>query len=202
MLNFIDGLPYQDRLGADIYTDFRNMLRLEKAIVAGTAHPLAAVTLLYGSEIPHSFEQAFSEAKWFYYMGEEAGTEGGEAEKEPTYDFEEDAIFLAAAFREAYGINLFDRTLSLHWWEFMSLFIALPTDCLQKERMRLRTVDLSKLKGETKKEYERRKAAVALQKNRPREKGKSAAEKKEFIRQQFLRAEAELKKKEGGGEHG
>lgn len=45
-----------------------------------------------------------------------------------TISFEQDAPFIYAAFRQAYGIDLFQEQGKLQWWEFMALLSAIPSD--------------------------------------------------------------------------
>lgn len=45
-----------------------------------------------------------------------------------TISFEQDAPFIYAAFRQAYGIDLFQEQGKLQWWEFVALHGALPSD--------------------------------------------------------------------------
>lgn len=45
-----------------------------------------------------------------------------------TISFEQDAPFIYAAFRQAYGIDLFQEQGKLQWWEFVALLGALPSD--------------------------------------------------------------------------
>lgn len=59
-----------------------------------------------------------------------------------SFDFEQDAKYIYAAFRQAYGINLFEEQGRLHWWEFIALFSALPEDARIIGIMRIRTEPL------------------------------------------------------------
>lgn len=53
----------------------------------------------------------------------------GKPSSEPrAFDFEQDARYIYAAFRQVYGINLFEQRGKLHWLEFIALFSALPKD--------------------------------------------------------------------------
>ena len=44
------------------------------------------------------------------------------------FDFEQDADYIYAAFRQAYGINLIEQREKLDWREFFALFQSLPDD--------------------------------------------------------------------------
>lgn len=163
---FPGGLPCTDRLGNEIYTDFRNMLRLESVIddpeMSESEKAYYSLSLLYGEDIP-DIQDALNELLWFYHCGEIPADTGLGVQ---LYDFEEDARYLYSGFLSAYRINLADGTLHLHWWEFISLFISLPEDTQMSKRMCDRAIDTSKLQGEQKEYYEQRKKAVALSKKR------------------------------------
>lgn len=45
-----------------------------------------------------------------------------------TISFVQDAPYIYAAFRQAYGIDLFKEQGKLQWWEFMALLSAIPSD--------------------------------------------------------------------------
>jgi hypothetical protein len=45
-----------------------------------------------------------------------------------TISFAQDAPYIYAAFRQAYGIDLFKEQGKLQWWEFMALLSAIPSD--------------------------------------------------------------------------
>lgn len=45
-----------------------------------------------------------------------------------TISFAQDAPYIYAAFRQAYGIDLFAEQGHLQWWEFMALLSAIPSD--------------------------------------------------------------------------
>jgi hypothetical protein len=60
------------------------------------------------------------------------------------FDWKYDAKYLLADFRRYYGIDLL--TAEMHWWEFRSLFAALPDDSLCQKRIAYRSADLSRIK--------------------------------------------------------
>ena len=51
-------------------------------------------------------------------------------ESERTIDFIQDASLIYSAFRQTYGINLFNEYGRLHWYEFTALLEGLPEDTL------------------------------------------------------------------------
>lgn len=161
-MNLYLGLPYKDRLGNDIYPDFRNMMRLEQVIenpdMGEWEKSLACLLLLYGNDIPQDTEAAYGELVWFYNRGEVP--EKSKSRILKLYDFGEDAAYITGAFLDAYRLDLTD--MHVHWWQFMSLFIALPEGTQMMQRMCDRNLDTSKMKGEQRRYYEERKKAVAL----------------------------------------
>ena len=77
-------------------------------------------------------------------------------------DFAVDGPLIWAAFWQAYGIDLHDTSLTLHWWEFMALLRALPETCRICTIIDYRTRDLSDLPEETRKQYEKYRKLYAL----------------------------------------
>lgn len=77
-------------------------------------------------------------------------------------DFAVDGPLLWAAFWQAYGIDLHDPALTLHWWEFMALVQALPEDCRICAIIDYRTHDLAELPDATRKQYEKLRKVYAL----------------------------------------
>ena len=51
-------------------------------------------------------------------------------DSERTIDFIQDASLIYSAFRQTYGINLFNEYGRLHWYEFIALLEGLPEDTL------------------------------------------------------------------------
>lgn len=167
-------LPYNDRYGNAIYTDFRNMLNLEAVFdedMDDNIKMLFAIKLIYGNELPENMTvaQAINELQWFYSCGKfgDAAAENREDKTQRIYDFQQDADYVLAAFLSAYNIDLTDERLKMHWWKFMALFVALPEDTQMSKRMYYRSVDTTKMKGSQKKEYERLKKSVALKRKKP-----------------------------------
>ena len=72
----------------------------------------------------------------------------------PAFDYEQDANLIYAAFYATYGISL-TTVEFLHWWEFLALFEGLPEDTLIKRVMYWRTVNLSQLPKEERKQVQK-----------------------------------------------
>ena len=68
--------------------------------------------------------------------------------KPPVFDWCIDAKFVIGDFRRYYNINLL-TVKYLHWWEFRSLFNALPDDSNCQKRIAYRAMDLSKIKDKS-----------------------------------------------------
>ena len=166
------GLSYHDRKGNPIYTDFRNMIRVEQIFedddIPDDEKFVISVGLLYGDKLPKGMDlqEAFAELIWFYTRSEETNESDSKTNTKKLYDFEQDADYIYASFLETYNIDITDPHLKLHWWQFMALFISLPEDTIMSKRMYYRDVDTSKMKGSQKKEYEKIKKSIALKNKR------------------------------------
>ncbi len=62
------------------------------------------------------------------------------AEGPKAFDFVQDAPLIYAAFAQAYGIDLFEQRI--HWWKFIQLLNALPSDTRFVEVVNIRTKPL------------------------------------------------------------
>ena len=58
---------------------------------------------------------------------------------ERSFDFIQDAPYIYAAYRQAYGIDLFAEQGMLHWWAFLYLFKGLPENTRMMEIIKIRT---------------------------------------------------------------
>lgn len=192
------GLPYTDRLGNEIYTDFRNMLRVDELFCGDEQSNTAfyALQLLYGDfeGVTGDAAALISELEWFYSGGRETA-EGGGKKHEELIDFEADANYIYADFLTAYGIDLINDDTSLHWWQFLALLGALPEDASMSKRMYYRSVDLSKLKGEEKKRIARIKKEIAIRKKHKPTLAVTADEKAARYKERMQRRVAEAQGK-------
>ena len=59
-------------------------------------------------------------------------------------DFLQDAPYIYAAFRQAYGLDLLGRDCDLHWWAFVSLVASLPDNTRMMEIVSIRTRPIPK----------------------------------------------------------
>lgn len=62
----------------------------------------------------------------------------GKASGPRVMDFHQDAGLILAAFRQAYGIDLFQEQGRLHWLEFLALLIGIPQNTRLSEVMEIR----------------------------------------------------------------
>ena len=60
--------------------------------------------------------------------------EGGEN----ILDIEQDAEYIYASFRQAYGMNLYEQQGKLHWHEFKALLNGLPSDTIMQRIIQIR----------------------------------------------------------------
>ena len=63
------------------------------------------------------------------------------------FDFAQDAPYIYAAFRQAYGIDLYREHGRLHWWAFLALFQALPEDTRMREIISIRARPIPRANG-------------------------------------------------------
>lgn len=64
---------------------------------------------------------------------------GGKSEHVRAVDYVEDGELIVAAFRQAYGIDLTDPSLEMHWHLFLALFRGLPSDTIMAQVMGYRS---------------------------------------------------------------
>ena len=130
-----------------IRTDFRVCLKTIMAFEDPDLTPQEKTSILLSNlypEIPSDVETAIQQANLFLNGGKVS-----EEESEPSprvYSFSKDANFIFAAFRQTHGIDLQKETL--HWWEFLSLFMDLGSETtfcqLVSLRKRIKTGKASK----------------------------------------------------------
>ncbi len=192
------GLPYTDRLENEIYTDFRNMLRVDELFCSEDQRDTAyyALQLLYGDfeGVAGDAGALVGELEWFYSGGKE-GKQGGSGKHEELVDFEQDANFIYADFLTAYGIDLTDEDTRLHWWQFLALLSALPEDASMSKRMYYRGVDLAEFKGKEKNRIARIKKEIAIRKKHRPTVAITAEEKAARYKERMQRRAAEAQGK-------
>lgn len=75
------------------------------------------------------------------------------------FDFEQDAAYIIAAFRQCYGMDLLGKDKKLHWWIFLSLLNGLSDDT---RLMQIISIRCRKLPKPTKYNAEERKELLRL----------------------------------------
>ena len=90
------------------------------------------------------------------------------------YDYDQDAERIFASFWAVYGLDL-NAVPYLHWWKFRAMFDALPDDSAIMRAIYWRGVDTSKLKGEEKKNADKKKKYYALRDSRADMQGDAVA---------------------------
>lgn len=153
--------------GVPVNSDFRTMLRYERLLfrpqIPAEDKMRYALDLFYPERKPGGRGCAWAWLQWFYRCGKPTGGAGGKSggrSQERAYDFDEDAALIAAAFQQAYGIDL--TTASLHWWRFRALFEGLPADCRFCKVMEYRMMDTHDMPPKAKAHYNKLKAQYSL----------------------------------------
>lgn len=152
--------PLPESITADgeeypIVTDFREWFRFADMIHDSDLHSEEKLLLMaeYLTEPPELITSELVRAVFDFYGAKALAPDppdyDGEDEAEqspqrPVFDWKYDAKYLLADFRRYYGIDLL--TAEMHWWEFRSLFAALPDDSLCQKRIAYRSADLSQIK--------------------------------------------------------
>lgn len=65
-------------------------------------------------------------------------------EQKKVIDFEKDAEYIFASFKQAYGMNLYREQGKLHWHEFQALLNGLPTNTIMQRIIQIRLWEPSK----------------------------------------------------------
>lgn len=129
---YVDGIKY------DIYTNFRTVLAVLRALVDQNLDPqdrrkIAAGLLFFGKIPSGDWLTPFRD-----FVG--CGQPDGETSDVRDFDYEQDAMELYSAFWQLYGIDLF--SVNLHWWKFSALLHgAFSTDNALSNKVRLRHID-------------------------------------------------------------
>lgn len=88
------------------------------------------------------------------------------------YDFDFDASYIYAAFRQTYGIDLVKEQGQLHWLSFVALFDALPDDTAFVRIRHIRSTRLGDIKDKKQRDAVRRQQrALALPDDENEEEG-------------------------------
>lgn len=110
-----------------IRTDFRACLKTIMAFEDPELTPQEKASILLSNlylEMPSDTAQAMAQANLFLNGGKVSEEEGKPSPR--VYSFSKDANFIFAAFRQTHGIDL--QKTTLHWWEFLALFMDLGSE--------------------------------------------------------------------------
>lgn len=132
--------------GHEIAWKYRDMIEVE-IIIFNDESPQdklnKALNKFYCQDIPKDRNRAIEEMLWFFECGsskKDNNKKSGSKNARRAYDFNVDAPYIYAAFREQYGINLMIEQ-NLHWWEFSALFDCLNEETKMKRIIYYRTAD-------------------------------------------------------------
>lgn len=178
----LDDLP--DTLdGVEIQTDFRYWILFEQLMLDEDLSPMQkginALNLIYKGAPTATPGTALASLLWFFRCGKEESRRGRRAARSGTqprrlYDYDQDAERIFASFWAVYGLDL-NAVPYLHWWKFRAMFDALPDDSAIMRAIYWRSVDTSKLKGEEKKNADKKKKYYALRDSRADLQGEAVA---------------------------
>lgn len=115
-----------------------------------------ALRLIFTNEMPRDILRATGFVLWFYRCGrtDTAKSDGGRIalSSRRAYSFEADMGYIAAAFMEQYGIDLWSVEY-MHWWKFRALFNGLH-DTKFNEICSYRVADTSDFGDRLRERYE------------------------------------------------
>ena len=131
------------------HTDFRQWMRFEELITDSRVHRdmiiITALRMIFPEILPSDLTRGALFMFWFYRCGEppkEASSSDSSVmmDSRKIYSFEHDFGYIASAFLEKYGIDLWDIPY-MHWWKFRQLFLGLH-DCRFTDICSYRGADL------------------------------------------------------------
>ena len=124
-MKLYESLPDTVTVGRRVYRvdmDFRNILRMMEILQDGGLTPEAREWAAARCVVKHPRKGVLEAVKKLAFGVEERTKE----QHKRVTSFEQDAGLIRAAFRQAYGIDLW--TEKLHWFQFWELLQALPED--------------------------------------------------------------------------
>lgn len=151
----------------DIITDFRDWLRFADMLadkelsaydkLSCMAYWLCNPPDIITSEIVNELLSFYSASNSDSSTEHKKGTseENEKINKPPVFSWKIDAPYVLGDFRRFYNIDLLS-TEYMHWWEFKSLFNALPDDSNCHKRIIYRGTNLSEIKNASERERIRR----------------------------------------------
>ncbi len=162
MINILyENFPDSIIVGNKVYkivTDFREWLKFADMVsddsipaewkIGFMANWIISPPDIITAEIVDALRQFYTAADIEYIRCPESEEDTEQIERPPVFDWRIDARYVLGDFRRFYSIDLL-RTEYLHWWEFRSLFSALPDESQCKTIIGYRSVNLSEIKNES-----------------------------------------------------
>lgn len=160
--------PFPESVTADgreygIVTDFRDWIQFADMIADDTItkqekigymanwllDPPACIT----GDIADKLSEFYAARDIDYVRNPECinGEEPETVSRPPVFDWRIDARYVLGDFRRFYNIDLL-KAEYMHWWEFRSLFAALPDDSACHKRIIYRSANLSEIKSDSERE--------------------------------------------------
>ena len=116
-----------------IKTDFRIWIAWLESLEVNQI----AETAIFEDEVPDG--DSWVQVAVAFAKNESSTPHGGSGSTARAYDFVEDGEYVVGAFQQAYGIDLTDPELNMHWHRFLALFRSLPSDTVMSQAMAYRT---------------------------------------------------------------
>lgn len=131
----------------DIHTGFRTWLKIGDMLGKRNVPWLEIAALVFKEPVvPVGTE--WTRAVIGFYASEVATPKGSKRGGARAVDYVLDGDYIVAAFQQAYGIDLTDQALEMHWHRFLALFRGLPEDTTMSRIMGYRAWKPSKKKHE------------------------------------------------------
>lgn len=159
---FLENLPRSIIIGEANYpirTDFRTWIKVESILKDSNIPEGFKLSMIYiicdlfyenenisNEDIDAIFDGIFSFWRMYKPINKKA-----KISNDIAYSYDNDFDLIVSAFKQQYGINLFSD--DMHWFEFKSLFDGLSESTMFRKIVGYRTVDLTKVPKEQKKEY-------------------------------------------------
>ena len=128
---------------------------------------IKALELYFDEETLRNFnedniEEVKQQILWFYECGKEKtnietdnNQNNSNSSNKRIYDYNQDDIYIYAAFKQQYGIDL-QYIEGLHWWLFNAMFISLDENCKFAKILGYRSVDLDEIEDEKQRDFYRK----------------------------------------------
>lgn len=132
-----------------IETDFRIWIELNEMLLdrmTDTQDIVKCVLSIFKGAIPEDIEALFEQVGYFLNCGKQKEIENTTRRRKQVFSFTADMDYIVSAFQEFYQIDLFNIGY-MHWWKFNLLLCTLNSECELKQRIRYRSIDVSKIKN-------------------------------------------------------